>query len=66
MTGSLISIEPRNALTGEIINPLLWNNQRIEIIRKIGQVWNTPGKTLADSDNLISRFLRGATIRLPK
>jgi len=66
VTGSLISIEPRNALTGEIINPLLWNNQRIEIIRKIGQVWNTPGKTLADSDNLISRFLRGATIRLPK
>jgi hypothetical protein len=39
---------------------------RVEISRKIGKVWNDPNKSLAASQNEISKFLRGATIELPK
>jgi hypothetical protein len=38
----------------------------IKIVRKIGQVWNEPGKSLANTSNQIARFLRKATIQLPK
>jgi hypothetical protein len=38
----------------------------IEIVRKLGKIWNEPNKSLADSNNSISKFLRGATIELPK
>jgi len=64
--GNNLYIEPRDTITGEIIAPERWADQRIEVVRKIGQVWNEPNKTLAQSDNAISRFLRRATIRLPK
>ena len=66
VVGSTLYIEPRDTTTGEIITPALWEDQRIEVVRKIGQVWNEPGKTLAESNNAISNFLRKATIRLPK
>lgn len=42
------------------------NGVTIEIVRRIGKIWNDPGKSLAESDNGISKFLRGATIELPK
>lgn len=64
--GSTLYIEPRDTTTGEIIAPALWADQRIEVVRKIGQTWNEPGKTLAETNNAISKFLRKATIRLPK
>ena len=64
--GSNLYIEPRDTTTGEIIAPAIWADQRIEVVRKIGQVWNDSGKSLAESNNAISNFLRKATIRLPK
>lgn len=39
---------------------------RVNIVRKLGRVWNEPGKSLEDSENAISNFLRGATIEIPK
>jgi hypothetical protein len=39
---------------------------KVEIVRKVGKIWNDPGKSLAASQNEISKFLRGATIELPK
>jgi hypothetical protein len=41
-------------------------NIHINVVRRIGKVWNETGKALKDSENDISRFLRGATIQLPK
>lgn len=38
----------------------------IKIVRQTGKVWNDPGKSLGDSDNAISKFIRRATISLPK
>jgi hypothetical protein len=37
----------------------------VEIVRKVGKIWNDPGKSLAESQNEISKFLRSATIQLP-
>jgi hypothetical protein len=39
---------------------------RVAVLRKIGKVWNEPGKSLARSKNAIGNFLREATIELPK
>lgn len=39
---------------------------KVVIARTIGRVWNENGKSLADSNNSISKFLREATILLPK
>ena len=64
--GVNIFIEPRNPLTNEIIEPLEYEGQRIEVVRKIGRIWNESGKSLADSETSISKFLRRATIQLPK
>ena len=38
----------------------------IKIVSQTGKVWNDTGKSLGDSDNPISKFLRRATISLPK
>ena len=38
----------------------------VKIVRKTGKIWNNGNNSLAQSDNAISRFLRGATISLPK
>ena len=38
----------------------------VKIVRKTGRIWNDGSKSLAQSDNAVSRFLRGATISLPK
>jgi hypothetical protein len=49
-----------------VLNQALANGIQVEIVRKIGKIWNEPGKSLAASENEISRFLRGATIEIPK
>ena len=64
--GLNLYIEPRDMSTGEIIEPSLWADQKIDIVRKIGQTWNDPGKSLTQTNNAITDFLRKATIRLPK
>jgi hypothetical protein len=49
-----------------ILNQTPINGVQVEIVRRLGKIWNNPGKSLAESDNEISKFLRGATIELPK
>jgi hypothetical protein len=49
-----------------VLNQAPANGVRVEIVRKIGKIWNEPGKSLAASENEIGKFLRGATIQLPK
>jgi hypothetical protein len=64
--GINLYIEPKDMTSGDIIDPALWADQKIEIIRKIGQTWNDPNKSLTETNNAITDFLRKATIRLPK
>lgn len=64
--GVNLYIEPRNRRTNDIIEPSSFEGQRIEVVRKTGHIWNEIGKSLKDSNNEISRFLRAATIQLPK
>lgn len=63
-----VALEPEFSVSGS--NLILLNaapaGTKIVIIRKIGKIWNDLGKTLTTSDNSISRFLREATILLPK
>jgi len=66
VSGSNIYIEPRNPLTNDIIPPSDFEGQKIKIVRKTGKIWNDTGKSLANSDNKIAKFIRAATIRLPK
>ena len=66
VSGVNLFIEIRDPLTNTTIDSSVFEDQRIEVVRKVGRVWNEPGKTLADSNNSISRFLRRATIELPK
>ena len=39
---------------------------RITVIRKIGKIWNEPGKTLGKTENAIAQFLRAEEVDLPK
>jgi len=39
---------------------------RITIVRKIGKIWNEPGKTLGKTENAIAQFLRAEEVDLPK
>ena len=64
--GVNLYIEPRNRITNDIVEPSVFEGQRIEVVRKTGKVWNETGKSLKDTNNEISRFLRAATIQLPK
>ena len=41
-------------------------NTKVIVVRKQGQRWSEPGISLADSDSNISRFLRAATVDLPR
>ena len=38
----------------------------IEVVRKTGRVWTEPGKTIADSENQICKFITDKTISLPR
>jgi hypothetical protein len=38
----------------------------IRIVRKLGKTWVNPGESLTTADNSIAKFLREATIQLPK
>lgn len=38
----------------------------IKIVRKLGKMWTESGESLGTSDSAIARFLREATIQLPK
>jgi hypothetical protein len=57
------SISSPNILT--ITNPPA-DGVRITVIRKIGKIWNEPGKTLGKSENAIAQFLRAEDVDLPK
>ena len=39
---------------------------KIEIVRRTGKIWNDIGKTIADSENQIARFITDKTISLPR
>jgi len=39
---------------------------RITVIRRVGKVWNDPGKTLGKTENAIAQFLRAEEVDLPK
>ena len=41
-------------------------NTKVIVVRKQGQIWTDPGVPLADSDSSISKFLRAATVDLPR
>ena len=38
----------------------------VEVVRKTGRVWTEPGKTIADSENQICKFITDKTISLPR
>ena len=38
----------------------------IKVVKKVGNIWTEPGKDLANSEKTIAKFLRGATIELPR
>ena len=42
------------------------SGQHVVVLRRVGQTWNDQGKSLADSNNLIARFIRDKTISLPR
>jgi hypothetical protein len=42
------------------------NGIEIKVVKKTGSVWTEPGKDLANSEKTIGKFLRGATIELPR
>ena len=39
---------------------------RVTVVRKIGRIWNDPGKTLGQTESAIGNFLRGEEVDLPK
>jgi hypothetical protein len=41
-------------------------NVKVIVVRRQGILWNTPGTPLGESDTDISRFLRAATVDLPR
>jgi hypothetical protein len=49
-----------------ILNQAPESGVRVEIVRRLGKIWNEFGKSLAESETSISKFLRDATIELPK
>jgi len=42
------------------------DGERVTVIRKIGKIWNDPGKTLGKTENAIAQFLRAEEVDLPK
>lgn len=38
----------------------------VKVVKKTGSVWTEPGKDLTNSEKTIGKFLRGATIELPR
>jgi len=63
-----VTVPPEFTVVGNniILSTVPAEGQQIKIVRKIGKTWNESGKSLAESNNAISRFLRKATIQLPK
>lgn len=63
-----ITVDADFTLDGNVVKftTAIPDSRRVEIVRKVGEVWNETGKSLADSNNPISVFLRDATIELPK
>ena len=64
-------IENVSDLEGNISSVLILadiplDNQRIEVVRKIGRTWNDPDKSLADSNTKESKFITDKTISLPR
>jgi hypothetical protein len=41
-------------------------NTKIIVVRKQGKIWTDPGTALVDSDSDIAKFLRAATVDLPR
>ena len=41
-------------------------NTKVIVVRKQGQIWTDPGTALADSESSIAKFLRAATVDLPR
>jgi len=41
-------------------------NTKIIVIRKQGKIWKETGTAMADSDSDIAKFLRAATVDLPR
>ena len=39
---------------------------KVTVIRRVGKVWNDPGKTLGKTNNSIAQFLRAEEVDLPK
>lgn len=54
-----------NGSTLQLLNTPI-QNTKVIVVRKQGQIWTDPGTALADSDSNISRFLRAATVDLPR
>ncbi len=63
-----VQFEPEFSVNGNtlIINGEPTNGLKLELRRKVGQVWNEIGKSLADSNNEITRFILNSTIALPE
>jgi hypothetical protein len=47
-------------------NQVPLSNEKIQIVRKIGKIWNDKGKSLSDSENQIAKFLTSSSIQLPR
>jgi len=40
--------------------------QKIFVVRRLGKIWNDEGKTLAESENGLAKFIRAFTVELPR
>jgi len=63
-----VVLSPEFTVSGNniVLNTLPASGLRLQIVRKIGHIWNDIGKALADTDTDITRFLLDSTIALPK
>ena len=63
-----IVMDPEFTVDGNtiVLNTMPVVGLKLQVVRKIGHIWNDNGKSLNDTDNDITRFLLNSTIALPK
>ncbi len=61
-------INPDFTISGNsiVLNTTPKDGLRLQVVRRIGHIWNDIGKSLVDTDNEITRFILDSTIALPK
>ena len=63
-----VTLDPEFTLSGSTLTLYRTpeEEEKIVVVRRLGQTWTTPGTSLADAKNDIADFLRENTTELPK